>query len=161
MTAARPDDEIVRHLRRLRFRAIRDQLRESLLFLPALMLILSVVIAVVLGAVDQAHRAHPLPWTFAFTPGTASTLLGIVAGAVITTAGVVFSLLVISLQLASGQFSPRVLRGFWRDRFGQAAHRDRRSRPADRPDGGNLRPQPAADGPPAAGRGRRVVVVQP
>ncbi len=83
------------------------------------MLILSVIIAVVLGAVDQAHRAHPLPWTFAFTPGTASTLLGIVAGAVITTAGVVFSLLVVSLQLASGQFSPRVLRGFWRDRFGQ------------------------------------------
>src|SRR6266568_1941111 len=118
MTAARPDDEIVRHLRRLRFRALRDQLRESLLFLPALMLILSVIIAVVLGAVYQAHRAHPLPWTFAFTPGTASTLLGIVAGAVITTAGVVFSLLVVSLQLASGQFSPRVLRGFWRDRFG-------------------------------------------
>jgi uncharacterized membrane protein len=32
---------------------------------------------------------------------------------------VVFSLLVVSLQLASGQFSPRVLRGFWRDQFGQ------------------------------------------
>jgi len=32
---------------------------------------------------------------------------------------VVFSLLVVSLQLASGQFSPRVLRTFWRDRFGQ------------------------------------------
>jgi uncharacterized membrane protein len=31
----------------------------------------------------------------------------------------VFSLLVVSLQLASGQFSPRVLRTFWRDRFGQ------------------------------------------
>ncbi len=31
----------------------------------------------------------------------------------------VFSLLVVTLQLASGQFSPRVLRTFWRDRFGQ------------------------------------------
>jgi uncharacterized membrane protein len=31
----------------------------------------------------------------------------------------VFSLLVVSLQLASGQFSPRVLRTFWRDRMGQ------------------------------------------
>lgn len=119
MTPARPDDEITRHLRRLRARAIGDQLRESLLFLPGLMLILSVVIAIVLGAIDKAHPAKSVPWTFAFTPGTASTLLGIVAGAVITTAGVVFSLLVVSLQLASGQFSPRVLRGFWRDRFGQ------------------------------------------
>ncbi len=119
MTSASPDPEIARHLRRLRIRAIRDRLRESLLFLPALMLIASVVIAILLGAFDEGHQAQPLPWTFSFTPGTASTLLGIVAGAVITTAGVVFSLLVVSLQLASGQFSPRVLRGFWRDRFGQ------------------------------------------
>jgi uncharacterized membrane protein len=119
MTPARPDPEIATHLRRLRVRAIRDRLRESLLFLPVLMLISSVAVAILLGAFDDAHRARPVPWTFAFTPGTASTLLGIVAGAVITTAGVVFSLLVVSLQLASGQFSPRVLRGFWRDRFGQ------------------------------------------
>jgi uncharacterized membrane protein len=45
--------------------------------------------------------------------------LSTIAGATITTAGVVFSLLVVSLQLASGQFSPRVLRTFWRDRVGQ------------------------------------------
>ena len=42
-----------------------------------------------------------------------------VAGAMITTAGVVFSLTVVSLQLASGQFSPRVLRTFVRDRLSQ------------------------------------------
>jgi uncharacterized membrane protein len=107
------------HLRRLRVRAIRDRLRESLLFVPAVMLLASVAVAVVLAAIDHAHRSQPLPWTFSFAPGTASTLLGIIAGATITTAGVVFSLLVVSLQLASGQFSPRVLRGFWRDQFGQ------------------------------------------
>ena len=83
------------------------------------MLLVSVAVAVVLAGVDGAHRSRPLPWTFSFAPGTASTLLGIIAGATITTAGVVFSLLVVSLQLASGQFSPRVLRGFWRDQFGQ------------------------------------------
>jgi uncharacterized membrane protein len=70
-------------------------------------------------AEDRRAVLRPLPWAFTFAPGTASTLLGTIAGATITTAGVVFSLLVISLQLASGQFSPRVLRGFWRDRFGQ------------------------------------------
>jgi uncharacterized membrane protein len=42
-----------------------------------------------------------------------------VTGAMITTAGVVFSLTVVSLQLASGQFSPRVLRTFVRDRLSQ------------------------------------------
>lgn len=36
-----------------------------------------------------------------------------------TTAGVVFSLTVVILRLASGQFSPRVLRTFVRDRLSQ------------------------------------------
>ena len=80
------------HLRRLRVRAIRDRLRESLLFLPAVMLLASVAVAVVLAGIDGAHRSQPLPWTVSFAPGTASTLLGIIAGATITTAGVVFSL---------------------------------------------------------------------
>lgn len=119
MRSDRPGDEVAAHLRRLRLRAIGDRLRESLLFLPALMLAASVALFFGLWQIDQAHQAQSLPGTFSFAPSTASTLLGIVAGAMITTAGVVFSLLVVSLQLASGQFSPRVLRGFWRDVFGQ------------------------------------------
>jgi uncharacterized membrane protein len=115
----RAGDDVAAHLRRLRLRALRDRLRESLLFLPGLMLIGSVVVAMVLAQVDEAYKAKPLPWAFTFAPEAASTLLGTIAGAMITTAGVVFSLLVVSLQLASGQFSPRVLRGFWRDRLGQ------------------------------------------
>src|SRR5690606_37882885 len=49
----------------------------------------------------------------------ASWLLSTLAGAMITTAGVVFSLTVVSLRLASGQFSPRVMRSFVRDRLSQ------------------------------------------
>jgi uncharacterized membrane protein len=112
-------DNVARHVRRLRLRALRDRARESMLFLPTLMLLAAVALALVLAEIDEAYVAKPLPWTFTFAPSTASTLLGTIAGATITTAGVVFALLVVSLQLASGQFSPRVLRGFWRDRFGQ------------------------------------------
>ena len=122
MPVVRPDHHSAatgRHLRRLRARELRDRLRESLLFVPALMLVVSVAVAFGLAQIDKGHLSTPLPWTVSFTPGTASTLLGTIAGATITTAGVVFSLLVVSLQLASGQFSPRVLRGFWRDQFGQ------------------------------------------
>ncbi len=90
-----------------------------MLFLPTVMLLVSVIVAIVLDRIDSAHRSRALPWTFSFAPSTASTLLGTIAGATITTAGVVFSLLVVSLQLASGQFSPRVLRGFRRDQLGQ------------------------------------------
>jgi uncharacterized membrane protein len=93
-------------------------MRESLLFLPLIMVGCAVAIAFVLADLDARHKPA-LNGFFTFTPDVAITLLGTIAGAVITTAGVVFSLLVVSLQLASGQFSPRVLRGFWRDRGGQ------------------------------------------
>jgi uncharacterized membrane protein len=62
---------------------------------------------------------EPLPGTLQMSSNTATWLLSTVAGAMITTAGVVFSLTVVSLQLASSQFSPRVMRSFVRDRLSQ------------------------------------------
>ena len=93
-------------------------MRESLLFLPLLLLLGGVVIGALAMAFDRRWRL-PGADRFALPPDAGVTLLSTIAGATITTAGVVFSLLVVTLQLASGQFSPRVLRTFWRDRFGQ------------------------------------------
>jgi uncharacterized membrane protein len=109
---------IAPQVRRLRQRALSDRLRENLLFLPLLLLAGGILLEAI---ADQADRHVHLRWLdpFAMAPDAAVTLLSTVAGATITTAGVVFSLLVVSLQLASGQFSPRVLRTFWRDRMGQ------------------------------------------
>ncbi|MEU4243615.1 DUF2254 domain-containing protein [Actinoplanes sp. NPDC026619] len=111
-------DSIAPQVRRLKQRALGDRLRESLLFLPLLLLAGGVLAEEVAHVVDRHHR---IGWLGLFTmaPDAAVTLLSTIAGATITTAGVVFSLLVVSLQLASGQFSPRVLRTFWRDRMGQ------------------------------------------
>jgi uncharacterized membrane protein len=108
-----------RDVTRLRLRALNDHLRESLLFLPVVMMVLAVACGVALDWVDGQGIGGLLPERFRFAPDVAVSLLSTIAGATITTAGVVFSLLVVSLQLASGQFSPRVLRGFWRDRNGQ------------------------------------------
>ena len=105
-------------VRKLRQRALSDRLRESLLFLPLVLLGAGVLAEELARAADRHHRFGWLG-VFAMAPDAAVTLLSTVAGATITTAGVVFSLLVVSLQLASGQFSPRVLRTFWRDRMGQ------------------------------------------
>jgi uncharacterized membrane protein len=99
-------------------RAFLERTRESLLVIPAGMLVVAIILAIALNWIDSSNPGLLSP-AFSFDPGTASTLLGIIAGAMITTAGVVFSLLVVTLQLASGQFSPRVLRGFWRDQYGQ------------------------------------------
>ncbi|MFI6071074.1 DUF2254 domain-containing protein [Actinoplanes sp. NPDC051343] len=112
------EESIAPSVRKLRQRAISDRLRESLLFLPVVLLAGGVVLEAAAREIDQHGR---LGWLglFAMSSDAAVTLLSTIAGATITTAGVVFSLLVVSLQLASGQFSPRVLRTFWRDRAGQ------------------------------------------
>jgi uncharacterized membrane protein len=112
------EHSVAPHIRRLRLRALRERARESLLFLPALLLAGTILIALLLAELEDALDGE-LPWPFTFSTDGATTLLSIIAGATITTAGVVFSLLVVSLQLASGQFSPRVLRSYWRDSFGK------------------------------------------
>lgn len=112
------EDHVAPHVRRLRVRAWRDRLRESLLFLPMVLLLSAIVVEELAAAIDRRWQVAALE-RFALPPDAAVTLLATIAGATITTAGVVFSLLLVTLQLASGQFSPRVLRTFWRDRFGQ------------------------------------------
>jgi uncharacterized membrane protein len=108
-----------RHVGLLRLRALNDHLRESLLFLPAVMLIIALAIGLLLDWLDGRGVGTVLPERLQFNPDVAALLLSTIAGATITTAGVVFSLQVVSLQLASGQFSPRALRSFWRDRYSQ------------------------------------------
>ncbi|MGR6964004.1 DUF2254 domain-containing protein [Geodermatophilus sp. URMC 61] len=103
----------------MRAAAAAYRFRESLFALPALIVIASIVLAEAAGAADRAAGAGALPFTVTMRSSTATWLLSTVAGATITTAGVVFSLTVVSLQLASSQFSPRVMRSFIRDRLSQ------------------------------------------
>ncbi|SEH90733.1 Uncharacterized membrane protein [Mycolicibacterium rutilum] len=94
--------------------------RERLFALPALVLVAGVVLAEVTAFLDDVVGVDTsLPLTVEMNSNAATWLLSTVAGATITTAGVVFSLTVVSLQLASSQFSPRVMRSFIRDRVSQ------------------------------------------
>jgi uncharacterized membrane protein len=116
--ATAAEEHVAPHARRLRQRAWGNRLRESLLFLPMVLLIGAIVAEEIAAGIDRRWLITGTV-RFALPPDAAVPLLATIAGATITTAGVVFSLLVVTLQLASGQFSPRVLRTFWRDRFGQ------------------------------------------
>ena len=100
--------------------AWRYRFRESLFLLPALVMTGGVLLAIGATAVDQALGPNArLPLTLAMSSNAATWLVATIAGAMITTVGVVFSLTIVSLQLASGQFSPRVMRSFIRDRPSQ------------------------------------------
>lgn len=71
------------------------------------------------AAFDGGLPAHVSDYLFGGGPEAARGLLGAIAASLMTVTSLTFSLTVLTLQLASGQFSPRLLRTFARDRFVQ------------------------------------------
>lgn len=99
----------------------RDGLRTQLWPLPAVAVALSVVLGTALPALDAAVDGK-LPESvsillFSGGPEAARSLLQAISGSLITVTSLTFSLTVVTLQLASSQFSPRLLRTFTADRF--------------------------------------------
>ena len=100
-----------------RFTHVWELLTSSYWFVPAVMLIGSLGLAVGMLFVDR-HFVEPLgtlPWLYAGGTEGARALLATVASSVITVAGVVFSITIATLTQASSQFGPRLLRNFMRD----------------------------------------------
>ena len=86
--------------------------------------------------VDRAtyHGDIVLPtWWITGTADAARQILTAIAAAVITVVGLVFSITIVALTLASTQFGPRMLRNFIRDRGTQVHPRRRSSRPSSTP----------------------------
>ena len=63
--------------------------------------------------------SRDLPYLFFNQPDGARSLLATVAGSMITVAGVTFSLTLLAVSHATGQFGPRLLNNFMRDRGNQ------------------------------------------
>jgi uncharacterized membrane protein len=94
-----------------RFR-IREYLRESLWVVPSLGAVIGVLGAAVLISIDS-HITVPSDW--AYSPSTASTVLSAIVGAVAALTGFVVTVTVLVVQMASGTFSPRSMRLWYRD----------------------------------------------
>lgn len=97
-----------------------DDLRDSLWFLPAVVVAATVGVGALLISLEPAPSWMPELLLFSGTPDGARAILSELAGATITVVGLVFSLTVVALQMASSQFTPRLLRTFLRDRGVQA-----------------------------------------
>ena len=102
---------------------IGERLRNSYWFVPTLMLLGAALLSWVTVQIDDAADPEKLPWLgeIIFSGGTdgAREVLGTIASSMITVAGVVFSITIVTLQLASTQFGPRMLANFMRDRGNQ------------------------------------------
>ncbi len=99
-----------------------ETLRTNLWLIPAVESVAAVLLFVLTLSVDHAafHRELSLPsWVISGSPDAAREILAALAGALITVVGVVFSVMIVTLTLASQQFGPRMLRTFIRDRGAQ------------------------------------------
>jgi len=99
----------------------RDQLRSAFWLVPAACVVTAIGTAVGLIALDQALGAVSPGVLFPGPPSGARSFLSSITQAMIAFTGLVFSITIVVLQLTSGQFSPRVLRAFLRDRAIQFA----------------------------------------
>ena len=96
----------------------REELLTTLWLVPAALVVGAVVLFVVTYELDLAASHHHLglpTWIHSLSPSDAREVLSAVAAAVITVVGVVFSITILALTLASQQFGPRMMRNFVRD----------------------------------------------
>src|SRR5918994_5296199 len=104
----------------VRLARLREWLNTGLWFLPMVWAFASMAAALALVAVDRQLGGDDPSWlVFGRGVDSARQVLAVIAGSTIAFTGTVFSITIVALQLASTQFSPRVLRTFLRDRASQ------------------------------------------
>lgn len=107
---------------RARLEARWYDVTDSLWFLPTVLTACAVALAFGMVQIDRvflADRSTESDWLFGAGVSGAREVLSVIAGTMITVTGVVFSITIVALQLASSQFTPRVLRTFTGDRGNQ------------------------------------------
>ncbi|MEO6420868.1 MAG: DUF2254 domain-containing protein [Polyangiaceae bacterium] len=112
----------MRSAKKKRLQATWIGLRSSLWFVPALIVLSMVALAVGLVEVDlrlPKHALSGLALLFGASADGTREMLSAIGSAMITLAGVVFSITIVALSFTSSQYTSRVLRNFMRDRSNQ------------------------------------------
>ena len=95
-----------------------EELRTTLWVIPSILVVVSVGLFLITFAIDVAAFHNPLllpTWIRTGSADAERQVLIAIAAAVITVVGVVFSITILALTLASQQFGPRMMRNFVRD----------------------------------------------
>lgn len=103
------------------FKILQD-VRASYWFLPSVLVFVGLILASVMGWVDRNVDALPfqLPGSLTDTqPEGARATLAVIAQAIIGVTGVMFSMTLVAVSFASGNFGPRLIGNFMRDRGNQ------------------------------------------
>lgn len=97
-----------------RFMNLWVDFRSSFWFVPSLLMVISAASAFFLVWFDVTYgtavtEAYPV---FEMSPPAARSILAAIVGAMVTSTGVVFSITIVALSLASSQFGSRLIRTY-------------------------------------------------
>src|SRR5215813_11019729 len=95
---------------------IRLYLRNSIWILPAIAIVAAIVSVALVTRIDRSFG-----WEVNIHPDTARTIMGTVAGSTFTLVVLVSSTVLVSIQLASAQLTPRIIAMIYRDPFRKLA----------------------------------------
>ena len=98
------------------------RLKASFWFVPALMTVAAILLSFVTTAIDREfHYREDIQHLWIYSGGSdgARTVLSVIAASMISVAGVVFSITIVVLSLASSQFGPRLIKNFMNVRANQ------------------------------------------
>jgi uncharacterized membrane protein len=96
-------------------------LRASLWFVPVLCVLAGVALSFGTIALDRLFDYDAVPQGLAGNPAAASAILSTVAAAMVSLATLVLTITIVVVQLAMGQFSPRIVQRILRDKPSQLA----------------------------------------
>jgi uncharacterized membrane protein len=101
----------------VRVRQLIEEFQHRLAFVPLVMTFVAVIASQLILLIDRriSDGGNDLPALLATTIDSARAVLGAIAGGLITAFTLLVSMMLVAVQLASGQFSPRAMRNWLSD----------------------------------------------
>ena len=110
-----------RHFGAVRLRQLADEAEHRLSFVPTLYVLAAILLVQILLWVDGRLVTESLPSWLETTVASARSVFAAIAGGLITSTTLLLSIMLVAVQLASSQFSPRTLRDWLGNRRVQHA----------------------------------------
>jgi uncharacterized membrane protein len=103
-------------------KTVRFALRDSLWLVPLLCVVGGIGLCLAAAAFDRATGNDLVPRWATGTPSAAQTVLSTIISSLVTLITLVLTVVTVAVQLAMGQFSPRIVGALLRDRASQLTH---------------------------------------
>jgi uncharacterized membrane protein len=102
-------------------RRLTKRVGSSLWFVPVVCVLVGLCCSIITIAIDRANDYDLIPRSFTGGPDAALQILGTIAASMVSLAALVLTITMVVVQLAMGQFSPRVVQRVLRDKPSQLA----------------------------------------